>query len=102
MIVEALLFNRTGGAVRDLSLIERHLSEQRQSGKSAAAYCSERGISVVKFYRWKKRHSERRLSPATGFARVQTSITVQIEVEGAKLCVPLEALNAVLSELAKR
>ena len=84
--------------MKDSSVIERHLSEQRQSGKSAAEYCSERGISVVKFYSWKKRRSER----PTGFARVQTSLTVQIEVEGAKLCIPLEALNAVLSELAKR
>jgi hypothetical protein len=75
--------------------IERHLSEQRRSGKSAVAYCEERGIQIGKFYGWKKRRKE----PPARFARVQTSITVEIEVGAAKLLVPLEALNAVLSEL---
>jgi hypothetical protein len=80
------------------SEIERHLNEQRRSGKSAAAYCQERGIAVGKFYGWKKRKKEVPL----GFARVQTDITVQIEIGAVKLHVPLEALNAVLSELNKR
>jgi len=84
--------------MNDSNEIQRHLVEQQRSGLSIAAYCSERGIPASKFYSWKKRKGER----ATGFARVQTSIAVQIEVEGAKLSVPLESLNAVLSELAKR
>lgn len=80
------------------SEIERHLDEQRRTGKSAAAYCRERGIQIGKFYSWKKRKKE--VSP--GFARVQTDITVQIEIGAVKLHVPLETLNAVLSELNKR
>jgi len=84
--------------MKDLNEIQRHLAEQQRSGVSMAAYCSEHGIPAGKFYSWKKRKGKR----PTGFARVQTSITVQIEIEGAKLSVPLEALNIVLSELAKR
>ena len=80
------------------SEIEQHLSEQVRSGKSAAAYCQERGIQIGKFYGWKKRKKE----VPSGFARVQTGITVQIEIGTAKLHVPLEALNAVLSELNKQ
>lgn len=80
------------------SEIERHLNEQLRSGKSAVAYCQERGIQIGKFYGWKKRKKE--VPP--GFARVQTGITVQIEVGAVKLQVPLEALNVVLSELSKR
>jgi len=80
------------------SEIERHLKEQVRSGKSATAYCQERGISIGKFYSWKKRRKE---APSS-FARVQTGITVQIEVGAVKLHVPLEALHVVLSELNKR
>ena len=80
------------------SEIERHLNEQVRSGKSATAYCQERGISIGKFYGWKKRSKE----VPSSFARVQTGITVQIEVGAMKVHVPLEALNVVLSELNKR
>jgi hypothetical protein len=80
------------------SEIERHLNEQRRSGKTAAAYCQERGIAIGKFYGWKKRRKE----VPSNFARVQTAITVEIEIGAVKLRVPLEALNAVLSELNKQ
>ena len=78
--------------------IERHLDEQQRSGKNVASYCSENGIPVSKFYSWK----QRKIKPATGFARVLTNVTVEIEVGAAKLHVHLESLNAVLSELEKR
>ena len=34
------------------------LSEQLESGKSAAAFCRERGLAVWAFYAWKKRVRE--------------------------------------------
>jgi hypothetical protein len=85
--------------MKGIGEIERHLEEQRRSGKSAVEYCRERGISIGKFYSWRKRNQQ---NAPSGFARVQTTITVQIEVSGVKVHVPLEALNVVLSELSKR
>jgi transposase-like protein len=81
--------------------IEHHVRAQKLSGKSASAYCREQGIPAGTFYDWRRR-SQRISDRPSGFARVQTSITVQIEIGAAKLQVPLEALNAVLSEINKR
>ncbi len=67
--------------------IERHLGEQRRSGNSAVANCEE--FQIGKFDGWKKRQKE---TPSR-FTRVQTGITVEIEVGAAKLLVPLEVLQ---------
>ena len=78
--------------------IERVLREQEHSGQSAVDFCRERNIPIMKFYGWRKRRRDKLL----GFARVQTSITVMVEVGSARLHVPLEALKAVLTELGQR
>jgi hypothetical protein len=44
------------------------VSEQRQSGQSVAAFCSERGLRAWQFYEWKKRLRE---SEAARFVEVQ-------------------------------
>jgi hypothetical protein len=36
------------------------ISEQRQSGKSVAAFCGERSLRAWQFYEWKKRLREHR------------------------------------------
>ena len=66
------------------------ISEQRQSGKSAAVFCRERDLRVWQFYEWKKRLGEaetpqfvevevKPVAKASQAAVVSTAIEVRLE-----------------------
>ena len=79
---------------------ERLLAEQAASGKSIASFSRERGLDPQVLYEFRKRRNK---SGTGSFARVQTGVTVQIELgSGIRITAPLESLAAVLKELAAR
>ena len=56
------------------------ISEQQQSGKSAATFCRERDLRVWQFYEWKKRLRE---SAAAPFVEVEVKPVAQTTLPDA-------------------
>jgi transposase-like protein len=78
--------------------IEQLVKQQGESGVSVPEFCRSQGLSEKTFYVWRQRVKE----SSNKFARVQTGITVTLELpEGLKLQVPLESLKLVIAELRR-
>ena len=54
------------GKGRHRSIVQRRelLARQRQSGLSVAAFCRERSLSIVSFYRWRRELAGTDAAPA--------------------------------------
>src|SRR5689334_12195963 len=61
------------------------LSEQKESGKSIAGFCRDRGLPVWQFYEWKKRL---RSVETTSFVAVEVIRPESLPRPAASACVP--------------
>lgn len=78
--------------------IEELVWEQEASGETVPDFCRSRGLQEKTFYVWRQRVKRSNQK----FARVQTGVTVKIELaDSIKLQVPLESLRSVLEELRR-
>jgi hypothetical protein len=72
------------------------VKEQEASGESATDYCAKRGIRVNKFYNWRSKLK----AEGGGFARVETSKRVSLELDGGTtMRVLVSDLKEVLAAL---
>lgn len=83
------------------------LEESKMSGQSIAEFCRGRGLEPKRLYHWTRQEREvkskglkENVATTTGFAQVQTGVTVSLELRsGLRLTVAVEGLRAVLREL---
>ena len=72
------------------------VKEQEASGESVTEYCTKRGIRINKFYNWRSKLK----AEGGGFARVETSKRVSLELEGGTIIrVEVSDLKVVLLAL---
>lgn len=72
------------------------VKEQEASGENASEYCGKRGIRLNKFYNWRSKLK----AEGGGFARVESSKRVSLELEGGTtIRVLVSDLKEVLSAL---
>jgi hypothetical protein len=69
--------------------VTRHLSAQRKSGLTAAAYCKAKGIAVWTFYGWLKRRPD----------RSRIAIVQKTPLPFVKMALPAQSINSRVMEI---